>query len=121
MAKKILVVDDDAMNLKMAEMILKSMPYEVVTVSSGQECLDYLLGQPVELVLLDVLMPEMDGLETLRKLRDMEQGKNLPVMLLSASMEDDVREEAEELGAMDYIQKPFLPQNLQERVKMVLG
>ena len=72
MSKRILLVDDDAMNLRMAQVILKKTPYEILSASSGAECLRLLGEQPVDLVLLDIEMPDMNGIETLEKIREAE-------------------------------------------------
>lgn len=121
MSKKILVVDDDAMNLKMAEFILKKKDYMVLTAGSGKECLKILEGESVELVLLDIEMPEMNGMETLEKIRANGKSADLPVMFLTASVDSDSVAATEKLGASDFIKKPFLPQDLLDRVEKVIG
>lgn len=121
MAKRILVVDDDAMNLRMAEMFLKKGNYEVEKVASGEECLAFLKMAMVDLILLDVEMPGMNGVETLEELRKNEALKDVPVMFLSASEEMEEKVEAGEYPAQGFIKKPFLPPNLLAKVKEVLG
>lgn len=120
MAKKILVVDDDAMNLRMAEFILTKQGYEVKKADSGRECLTILQDEPMDLLLLDVEMPEMNGMQTLRKLRQDNIQPQLPVMFLSASMDEETVAYAEKLGCVDFIKKPFLPPDLLERVAKTL-
>lgn len=121
MTKRILVVDDDAMNLRMAEFILKKNAYEVEKVTSGNECLQYLCENDVDLVLLDVEMPGKSGIETLQQIRENDAIAETRVMFLTASADDDILQKANELGALGYIKKPFLPQDLQERVESVVG
>lgn len=118
--KTILVVDDDAMNLKMAEFILKQEGYNVVTRESGMACLDYLKVDRPDLILLDVEMPVMTGIQTLEVIRGNEEFKNLPVMFLTASADTDTVVEAGRLGVAEYVKKPFMPQELTDRVKKVL-
>lgn len=120
MSRRILVVDDDAMNLRMAEFILKQKEYEVLKADSGMKCLDILKSGKVDLVLLDIEMPVMSGIETLEKIRADKEFAKLPVMFLSASADDDTLEEADKLGAVDYVKKPFMPQDLQARVAKVM-
>ncbi len=118
--KTILVVDDDAMNLKMAEFILKQEGYNVVTRESGMACLDYLKVDKPELILLDVEMPVMTGIQTLEVIRGNEEFKHLPVMFLTASADTDTVVEAGRLGVVEYVKKPFMPQELADRVKKIL-
>lgn len=121
MAKKILVVDDDEMNLRMAEFILKKNAYEVEKATSGEECLQYLCENAVDLVLLDVEMPGKSGIDTLQQIRGDDKIAETRVMFLTASVDEEIMQKANELGALGYIQKPFLPQTLQDRVESVVG
>lgn len=120
MAKRIMVVDDDEMNLKMAEFILKQKSYMVIKVSSGMECLTQIKKDIVDLILLDIEMPILNGMSTLEKLRETKEGKDVPVIFLTADADSDTVLKAAQLGAVDYIKKPFLPQDLLERVEKVL-
>lgn len=121
MGKKILVVDDDSMNLMMAEFSLKKEGYEVITASSGMDCLAVLQSEKADLVLLDVEMPKMSGIETLKKIRENEELKNLTVMFLTADPDFDTEGEAGRLGAAGCIHKPFLPPVLAEKIAQVIG
>lgn len=121
MSKRILVVDDDAMNLRIAEMILTKANYEIEKVTSGEECLAFLQVAKVDLVLLDVEMPGMNGMDTLTELRKNEQLAELPVMFLSAS--EDIAEKVADgtCQAQGFIKKPFLPPSLVAEVEKVIG
>ncbi len=113
MQKRILVVDDDTMNLKRTMIILKKH-YDVLLAESGQEALDILKNEIIDLVLLDIAMPEMDGMETFQRMKN--YAEDIPVIFLTASgYEDDVLN-AIMLGAVNYLKKPFLPQELLKRV-----
>ncbi len=117
MRKRILVVDDDEMNLKRTQMILEKH-YNVLLAESGNEALRKLKSEKVDLVLLDIAMPVMDGLETFKRMKD--SGVEIPVIFLTASgYEDDVRT-AISLGAVNYLKKPFFPAELLKRVTMGL-
>ena len=113
MQKRILVVDDDDMNLTRTRIILKN-DYDVILVNSGMKALDTLKREKVDLVLLDIEMPNMDGFETFRQMKEFADG--IPVIFLTASgLEDDVVK-AINLGAVNYLKKPFIPKELQRRV-----
>lgn len=121
MSKRILVVDDDAMNLRMAEMFLKKGNYEVEKAVSGEECLAFLQVAMVDLVLLDVEMPGMNGIETLEEIRKREGLEKIPVMFLSASEEIGEKVEDGVYAVQGFIKKPFLPPNLLSEVERVIG
>ena len=113
MLKRVLAVDDDDMNLMRIKKILRT-EYDVFFASSGVEALDTLKREQMDLVLLDIEMPRMNGFETFSRIKDL--GDEIPVIFLTASgMEDDVVS-AIRLGAVNYLKKPYLPQELQKRV-----
>lgn len=117
MQKRVLVVDDDTMNLVRTKMILEN-DYEVLLADSGIKALDKIKGEPVDLVLLDIEMPKLNGIETFERMK--EFAPNLPVIFLTASgLADDVRS-AIRLGAVNYLKKPFEPQELIRRVAQEL-
>ncbi len=112
--RKLLVVDDEPMNHKILKHIMSDEPrYEITAVSGGQEALKELNKQQYDLILLDVMMPEMDGLETLRHIRKIYR---TPVVLMTANKTLDTSADFAELGCDDYITKPFLPILLKEVV-----
>lgn len=121
MLKKIWVVDDDTMNLKMAEFILKQQQYDVVLLESGLDCLQQLNHEKPDLILLDVQMPIMNGIKTLEHIREKKETKELPVVFLTASADTDTVIEAGRLGVIDYVVKPFMPQELLSRVEKVFA
>lgn len=117
MADWIAVVDDDTANLKMAGFILSKNNMRVTALKSGRLLMDFVAQNKPDLVLLDILMPEMDGFETLRRLRESEGGKDIPVIFLTADEDEQSEVKGLELGAMDFIRKPFVPQTLVARVR----
>lgn len=117
----ILVVDDDAMNLRMAEFILEREGYIVCKAESGMECLNYLKDNIPDLILLDIEMPVMNGIKTLEIIKENPQLAFIPVMFLTAAADVGTVVEAKNLGVVDYIKKPFLPEELTKRVKTALG
>ena len=117
MRKRILVVDDDEMNLKRTRMILEKY-YNVLLAESGREALEKIKVEKIDLILLDIAMPKMDGLETFKRMKD--SSVDIPVIFLTASgYEDDVRT-AISLGAINYLKKPFFPLELLKRVELGL-
>ena len=116
MGKTILVVDDDAMNLKMAEMMLKKKGYDVIKADSGQAALTLLQEEAVDMILLDVEMPGMSGTETLDAIRARSELAELPIAFLSASEDMEQAVANGEYAVQGFIKKPFLPQKLYESV-----
>ena len=113
MKKRILVVDDDTMNLMRTKMILVQ-EYEVVLAESGPEALKKLKDERVDMALLDIDMPGMNGIETFEHMKDF--AADIPVIFLTASgLEEDVVS-AIRLGAVNYLKKPFRPRELMKRV-----
>ena len=104
---KILVVDDEKMNLAVVKRICKDEPmYDIVTAQSGEEAIEIVKNQDIDLLLLDIEMPEMNGFETLERIREFSKIK---VAFITATRDYETIEKARELGVEDYITKPFLP------------
>lgn len=117
--KKILVIDDNTVNLATVEKALKGN-FEVIPMISGKRALKYLYCQRVDLILLDVEMPEMDGVETLEEIRKVESSANTPVIFLTAKKDKQTVLDGVRLKIMDYITKPFDVESLTDRVEHVL-
>jgi two-component system KDP operon response regulator KdpE len=113
---RILLVDDEERILNFLRAKLKASGYEVVTASNGVEALEQAQGQEPDLIVLDVLMPKMDGFETLKQLRTFS---SVPVIILSARGADVDRIKGLGLGADDYLPKPFNPDELIARIEAV--
>ena len=114
------IVDDDEMNLKLAERILSKNDINVSKLSSGEQLLLFLKDHRPDLILLDVNMPGMDGFETLTKLREEEtEIADIPVVFLTAENDTETEKRALKLGAKDFIKKPFIPEILTLRVKQI--
>ncbi len=115
--KQILVVDDEPRMARFVEMNLELEGYLVSTATSGMEALDKLRRDIPDLVILDVMMPDMDGFETLNRIRRVS---SVPVIMLTVKAEEDDKVHGLELGADDYVTKPFSPRELVSRVKAAL-
>ena len=117
----VLIVDDDDMMLQMAEFILnKDTDLRILKANSGMQCIGTLQQEIVDLVLLDIQMPGMDGLRTMELIRKREDWKDIPVIFLTATSDRGTVVKASQLGVAGYIKKPFLPQDLVQRVETAL-
>lgn len=114
--KKILVVDDTKAILKMAKFVLNDK-YDVYLSNSGQLALEILEKKPIDIVLMDVDMPDMDGVETVQSIREMENIKDIPVMFFTALASKETVERCMAVGMVDYIVKPYKPEELLERLE----
>lgn len=122
--EKILVVDDDKEIAFAIAKLLQNEGYDTLTASDGLEALDLLVSQKIDLIIIDVMMPKLDGLSATMKIREK---KNIPIIILSAKSEDSDKILGLSIGADDYVTKPYNPLELLARVKsqlrryMVLG
>jgi signal transduction histidine kinase/response regulator of citrate/malate metabolism len=118
---RILVVDDSLVNLKVLGSVLENFSIEAKTASSGKECLEILKNEEFDLILLDHLMPDMDGIETLRRIKQIP-GKNsrIPVLCVTAELGRDVGERLMEFGFDDYIAKPVKDYHLSRLLRKYL-
>ncbi|MGN1415511.1 MAG: diguanylate cyclase domain-containing protein [Oscillospiraceae bacterium] len=117
--KNILIVDDNKLNLTAARKVL-SGDYKVIPVMRGAQALTYLESGECDIILLDINMPEMDGFEVLAKIREMEKGKNIPVIFLTADSDSETETRCFKEGAIDFIAKPFVPEVMLSRIGRVL-
>jgi len=117
MPKKILIVDDEPQIVEICSDYLKAAGYETVTASNGAQGLSLARREKPDLVVLDLMMPEMDGLDVCREIR---RESNVPIIMLTARVEETDKLIGLELGADDYITKPFSPRELVARVRVVL-
>jgi len=121
MAEKILIVDDDATMMRLLATILEIEGYQALEAFSGIEALKMIAKDIPDLILLDIMMPEIDGLEVLEKLRLGSATKNLPIIMLTARVEEDDIYEGWRRGADEYVTKPFDPKALIGIIKTVLS
>jgi DNA-binding response OmpR family regulator len=117
--KRILAVDDNAVNLATLEQELQNR-YEVIAMNSGSRAIKYLCRESVDLILLDVQMPIMDGIDTLHEIRSLKNGANVPVIFLTSSKERSTVMGGMKLGIVDYVIKPFQSKDLHERIARAL-
>jgi len=118
--KKILMVDDDNIHLEMVSTVLKEN-YDIVTAKSGKEALGlFYQGLVPNLILLDLIMPGMDGWKTYTKIKDMSDLHDIPIAFFTNSNDPEDIKHAHEIGAVDYIKKPFEKEDLVTRVKNII-
>lgn len=117
MSTRILVVDDEPLYVHLLQVNLKAEGYEVITGSNGEEALEKVSSQSPDLVILDVMMPKLDGITTCERIR---QFSNVPIIMLTARGEEQDRVRGLNAGADDYVVKPFSATELVARVRAVL-
>jgi two-component system chemotaxis response regulator CheY len=120
MAKTVLTVDDSSSVRQMVSFTLRTAGYDVVEAENGRAALER-LNSPLHLVITDLNMPEMDGMELIRQIRAGTRQKYVPIVLLTTESQDAKKQEARAAGASGWITKPFRPEQLLAVVKRVLG
>ncbi|MCJ7585438.1 MAG: response regulator transcription factor [Anaerolineales bacterium] len=117
MSTSILVVDDEPRYLRLLEANLRTEGYQIITAQNGKEAVETFSANPVDLILLDVLMPQMDGFTVCQRIR---QYSNVPIIILTSKGEEQDRVRGLDVGADDYLVKPFSVMELLARVRAVL-
>ena len=121
MSYKILIVDDDQLNREVLARRFIQEGFEASTAESGLRALERIAFQKFDLILLDVDMPGMDGIETLKQIRVQEQWSTIPVVMLSANDKNDIIKKCLSLGASDYLVKPFVMKLARNRIERCLA
>jgi len=121
MGQRILVVDDDQDSRVIMRTILENNGYEVTAVSNGREALERLATETIDLVLLDVMMPEMSGLEILQRMKESPAMGHVPVIMVTARTQDEDLMNGYQFGADYYITKPFTAKQLLYGIDLTLG
>jgi DNA-binding response OmpR family regulator len=121
MSKKILIVDDDELVLIALKELLKAENYEVQTSSRGAEALKKLDQEDFDLLILDIIMPEMDGFELCKKIREKASCKEKPIMFLTAKNQEEDKKRGLEVGGTLFLSKPISPQRLLALIADAIG
>lgn len=118
--KKILIIDDEPDIIKVVKFRLIKMGYEVMTATNGKEGLEMVRPTKPDLVLLDFRMPFLNGDEVCKEIKKDESTKHIPVILMTASIQNALEENIQMMGADDYILKPFEPEELIKKIKRLI-
>ena len=117
--ERVLIVDDDPDIQRLVSYNLSQAGFHVTTASSGRTALETVQQHPPDLIILDIMMPDIDGMEVCRTLRQRENSRRIPIIMLTARADEIDRVVGFELGADDYVMKPFSPRELVLRVKSI--
>lgn len=121
MAKKILVADDEQYMHRLLQHHLTRAGYEIVTARNGREAVEKAGNERPQLIIMDVMMAELDGLSALKQLKQMESTRKIPVIMMTASAHMVTQEESASSGAAAFFTKPFSPTQLLLEIKRLLG
>jgi two-component system chemotaxis response regulator CheY len=121
MSKKVMTVDDSASVRQTVSFTLKEAGYEVVEAVDGKDALNKLNAEPVNVLITDINMPNLNGIELVRKMRANPVQKFIPIILLTTESQESKKQEGKDAGATGWIVKPFRPDQLLAVVKKVLG
>jgi two-component system phosphate regulon response regulator PhoB len=117
--ERVLIVDDDADIQRLVAYNFTKAGFQVTTAGSGRKALESIQKQPPDLIILDLMLPDIDGIEVCRSLRQLEHTSSIPIIMLTARGEEIDRVVGFELGADDYVSKPFSPRELVLRAKSI--
>jgi two-component system, OmpR family, alkaline phosphatase synthesis response regulator PhoP len=121
MSKKILVIEDDPATQRLVEYSLKQEGYQIITASNGLDGIRKALGESPDLVILDVMLPGMDGFEICYRLRSEPATKQLPILMFSAKAQEIDKDTGIKVGADDYLTKPSAPSEIVSHVEKLLA
>lgn len=118
--KKVLIVDDEEFVRQLIQIKLKFCGIETVEAGNGVEAIEKAVSERPDLILLDVMMPKMNGFEACQRLKAHQETSHIPIIMLTARGDPSAKERGENAGALEYLTKPFSPQKLAERVLEIL-
>ena len=121
MQKMIMTVDDSASVRQMVRFTLEEAGYKVIEAVDGKDAITKLSGTPVQLVITDLNMPNMDGIELIKGVRQKSDHRFVPIIMLTTESQDSKKQEGKQAGATGWIVKPFKPDQLKAVVKKVIG
>lgn len=121
MANKILIVDDEPDVVSALSIRLKAAGYEVISAKDGLEALDKARKESPDLILLDIMLPKLDGYKVCRMLKFDEKYRHIPIIMLTAKISDSNKKVGQDMGANVYINKPFDPNELMDKIKGFLA
>lgn len=116
-ARKILLVEDEKNIILGVKTCLEVAKYKAVVVEDGEKAIEAALKEQPDLILLDLMLPKIDGFKVCEKLKKMDETKNIPIIVLTAKTEEEDKEKAKQAGADSYMTKPFRPEELWQEIK----
>lgn len=119
--KKILVVDDEAFIQRSLQFVLKKTGHKIIMAANGEEALEKAKAEKPDLIFLDIMMPKKDGFEVCKELKEDDELKNIHIIMLTGKGRDQDRQKGLELGANEFLTKPFVPSQVFKMAKAVLG
>ncbi|RKY32115.1 MAG: two-component system response regulator [Candidatus Omnitrophota bacterium] len=121
MPKKILVADDEEHVLKLISARLKANSYEIITAIDGKEVIKKAVEEKPDLIILDIIMPGIDGINAFENLKKTEETASIPIIFITAFPSEELRHKIFELGAAGFVSKPFEAEDLLAKIKRALG
>ena len=119
--KKILIVDDELVGRQLLQALLMTEDFEPILAKNASEALQFATEKLPDLILLDIMMPEINGFEFLKKIKKIEELKNIPVIMVSALDDRDSKNQGINAGAIDYISKPYNSAEIFRKIEKALG
>lgn len=119
MKKKILIVDDNTRVNKIVQMSL-SYSYETLSAKNGEEAVDLAVTEVPDLIIMDLMMPEMNGFEAVRLIRQVPKTRSIPILAITAGISNSIEDECSRIGCNDYLSKPFTGAKLSSRITKLL-
>lgn len=121
MGKKVLIADDEEDIKTVVQLFLESKGYDIITAYDGLDALDKVKSEKPDVVLLDIMMPLIDGFEVCNRMKDSPEMAHIPVIMMSASTHAESKQRGLDAGAVDYIIKPFEPEELEQVLERTLA
>jgi len=119
MKKKILIVEDNPELSKVLDLLLKS-PYETLSAKNGEEAVNLAVTEVPDLIIMDLMMPEMNGFEATRLIRQVPKTRSIPILAITAGLSNSIEDECSRIGFDDYMAKPFTYEQLVPRIRKLL-
>ncbi len=121
MSKRIMIVDDSVTVRQVLRLTLTNAGYDLLEACDGEDALNVIAGQEIDMMITDLNMPKLDGIELIRQVRKCKEYRFLPIVMLTTESADDKKQEGKAAGASGWIVKPFKPEQLLKVVNLIIG
>jgi CheY-like chemotaxis protein len=118
---KILIVDDDVETTALFESLIRNIGHEPVSVNSSLTAIETIKAESPDLILLDIMMPDVNGIELCKMIKAIQDIRHIPIMMVSALSDKGTKRDSSNAGAEDFLTKPVLPQNFAKKIKSLFG